>query len=365
MKTIVLYVYFLLSVFFVFFSCKEDKMNVIKLNIGTNNYSELILKIQVFGNNAMSPPNFIYFNGIRKGDFWTFCYPDSLYDKSLIFIIKGTTHTDTLSRYIGFEYICNKDTFNTNLLTFANEDNVVINATYLRTDTFPNTPEFDNNYNMVLKTVLKDFYLLTSFHDEELLSSIEVTKTGFYQYDLDSSKYNVVLDEYQDLVKKYPDSHYLIQVLNSNVLYFKSKNDIQKVFDYFSQDTKNSFFGKRMNQYLTDNHFNNSTLKAWDTGKSETIVIDATKYNLIIFSSSWCGPCIKEIPRLKEIYDDLSYKLDMTYVSIDYPVTVDEWRKLMRKENIPWRSVLAEEDIDYIIETLPPIIARLRAISTC
>ena len=40
----------------------------------------------------------------------------------------------------------------------------------------------------------------------------------------------------------------------------------------------------------------------------------------------------------------------MTYVSIDESKTVDAWRQLMKKENIPWRSVLATDDIGNIRE---------------
>jgi thiol-disulfide isomerase/thioredoxin len=234
--------------------------------------------------------------------------------------------------------------------SFINKDTTVINATYLQTDTFPNDFETDINGNTIFKTAFIDFYLLTSCQDKELLSSLEVTKSGFWGYNVDSSQYDTELDEYTDLVKKYPDSHSLIQSLNFTLNLFRSKNDVQKIFDCFSQDNKNSFYGKRLNQYLTDNYFKNSILKTWDTGKNEAIVIDSTKYNLILFSSTGCRPCIEEIPVLKQIYKDLSDMLDMTYVSIDNSKMVDGWRDFMRKENIPWRSVLAEDNIDNIIE---------------
>ena len=351
MKTKVLYAYFLLCIFCVLFSCKEGKKtNVIQLNLETDNYSELVLKMQIFNKTTFNLPNLVNFNGIKKGNCWTFCYPDTLYDKSVSFLIQETTHIDTLSRYIGFKYICSKDTLGWSVLSFANKNTTTINATYLRTDTFPNSFDTDINGNPIFKTVLIDYYLLTSCQDKELLSALEFTENGFFRLNVDYSQYDAELEEYMDLVKKYPDSHCLIQTLDCSLQFFKSKNDVQKVFDCFSQDNKNSFFGKRVNRYLTDNYFKNSILKTWDTGKSEAIVIDSTKYNLIIFSFTGCRPCIEEIPILKQIYEDLSDKLDMTYVSIDNSKTADEWRKLMRKENIPWRSLLAEDDVDNIIE---------------
>ena len=352
MKTKVFYVYFLLFISFVLFSCSTgNKTNVIQLNLEANNYKELILKIQIFNNSTFNIPVPVYFSGTKKDDCWTFCYSDTLYDKNVSFTIQENTYIDTLSRYIGFKYICNKDTVGLAYLSFANKDTTIINATYLRTDTLPNSPDTDKNGNTIFKTVLIDYYLLASCQDEELLSSLEVSKTGFYWEwgDVDSSRYKTELEEYNELVKKYPDSHSLIYMLDSKLNIFKSKNDVQKVFDYFSQKNRNSFYGKRVNQYLTDNYFKNSILKSWDTGESEAIIMDSAKFNLIIFASTGCKPCINEIPILKKIYDDLSDKIDMTYVSIDNSKTVEGWRQLMRKENIPWRCVLAEDEVDYII----------------
>jgi len=353
MKTKILFIYFLSCISFVLHS-QENKTNVIQLNLEANNYRELILGIGIFNNSTFNDATPVSFNGIRKSnsDCWTFCYPDTLYDKSVYFTIHETTQIDTLSRYIGFKYICNKDTLGIIGLHFANKDTTVINAIYLQTDTFLNNYEGYANGNAIYKTRLIDYYLLTSCQDKEILSSLEVTKNDFYKGgDVDSSRYDTELEKYRDLVKKYPDSHSLIQILDWSLYMFKSKNDVQKIFDGFSQENKNSFYGKRLSHYLTDNYFKNSILKAWDTGKSEAIVIDSAKYSLIIFSSAFCRPCIEEIPVLKKIYEDLSDKLEMTYVSIDDSRIVDRWQQLMRKENIPWRSVLAEDnDIDNIIE---------------
>jgi len=352
MKTKILFIYFLSCISFVLHS-QENRTNVIQLNLGANNYRELILGIQIFNNSIFNGPTPVYFNGIRKGNCnsWIFCYPDTLYDKSVDFIIHETTQIDTLSRYIGFKSICKKDTLGDARLYFTNNDTTVIDATYLRTDTFPNSYEGYANGNAIYKTCLIDYYLLTSSQDKENLSSLEVTKNGFYLGDVDSSRYDTELEKYRDLVKKYPDSHHLIQLLDWSLDMFKSKNDVQKIFDGFSQENKNSFYGKRLSHYLTDNYFKNSILKAWDTGKSEAIVIDSAKYNLIIFSGFGCKPCLEEIPLLKKIYEDLSDKLDMTYVALDnFPKNIDGWRQIMRKENIPWRSVITEDDTDNIIE---------------
>ena len=329
---------------FVLFSCsKENNTNVILLNLEPNNYRELVLEIQSHLN-----PNPLYIKGVRNDNYWAFCYPDTLYDKIVSFTIQENTHIDTLLRCIGLKYVCNEDTLGMGNLSFANTDTTVVNATYLRTDTFPNIPVFEKEGKWIYGTELGDFYLLTSYQDKELLSAMELTNNGFFWHNVDASQYDTEFDKFMDLVKKYPDSHSLIVMLDSRINIFKSKNDVKKIFDSFSQNNKDSYYGKIIKKYLMDN-FQNSILKTWDTGKSEAIIIDSTKYNLVIFSYAGCRPCIEEIPLLKQIYEDLSNQLDMTYVSLDNSKTVGDWQQLMRKEDIPWRCVLAEDDVVNII----------------
>ena len=327
------------------------KTNVIQINLGTTQYKKLTLRVQCY--NKPNPDYDMRFPGFQNGKIWSFCYPDSLYDKSFSFTIEDAAYNnnDTLKRNIGFKYIRDNDTLWATSVSFANYDTTLVNTIYLQTDTFPNIFAKDKNGSTILRTYLIDFYLLKSYHDKELMSSIEATQAKFYWLGgADSSQYDTEMDKYIDLVEKYPYSHSLIEMLNNLRLgsILHSKTDVKKVFDCFSQNQKDSYFGKRIRQYLDkdNNYFKNSTLKAWNTGKPEVIVSDTTKYNLVIFSASWCVPCIKEIPLLKKIYNDLSNKLDMTYVSTDDSKTIEAWRQLMRKENITWRSVVTANDID-------------------
>ena len=329
------------------YSQQENKMNVIRVNLGTTHYNKLILRIL-----CDDSPNPFYstsFNGFQSGNSWTFTYPDNLYDKNIQFVIQEDTAIDT-PRYVGFKYICNNDTVGSAGLSFARKDTTIINAVYLQTDTFPNIPKQDKNGKTYFTKRLTDSYLLTSYQDKELLSILEASSSIFYCFKVDSSKYDSERNKFINLVKKYPDSHFLTRMLDYALYMFKTKGEVQKIYDCFSPDNKNSYFGKKIKLYLSDNYFKNSILKSGKTGKSEAIVTDSTKYNLIIFSASWCAPCIAEIPTLKKVYKDLSNKLDMTYVSIDETETEDEWERLMKKEDIPWRNVLAEEYINYIRE---------------
>lgn len=66
------------------------------------------------------------------------------------------------------------------------------------------------------------------------------------------------------------------------------------------------------------------------------------KYLLLDFWASWCGPCRKSIPHLKELY--AKYKdmgLEILSVSIDRGEKA--WLDALKSENMPWTQILAPE----------------------
>ena len=65
-------------------------------------------------------------------------------------------------------------------------------------------------------------------------------------------------------------------------------------------------------------------------------------------------PCIEEIPILKEIYNDLKDQLDITYISMDNTKTAGYWRNLMSEKAIPWRSLMAKNNMEEVQEKYNP-----------
>lgn len=54
------------------------------------------------------------------------------------------------------------------------------------------------------------------------------------------------------------------------------------------------------------------------------------------------------IPLLKQIYTDLKDNMEVVYVSIDEAKSVNAWKEVLKKEQIPWRSVMAFEDVNSV-----------------
>lgn len=74
------------------------------------------------------------------------------------------------------------------------------------------------------------------------------------------------------------------------------------------------------------------------------------KYLLIDFWASWCGPCRKAIPHLKEAY--AKYKaqgFEILSVSIDRKET--DWKKALNEEKMPWSQTCAPNSGKDIMST--------------
>ena len=87
-------------------------------------------------------------------------------------------------------------------------------------------------------------------------------------------------------------------------------------------------------------------------------VIDENEVVLINFWASWCAPCIKKIPDLKQLYADHGEKgFEIVFVSIDYDY--DDWKEASGEYELPWIDLRDTVDQsggvsgDYAIEAIP------------
>lgn len=155
------------------------------------------------------------------------------------------------------------------------------------------------------------------------------------------------LQYYIKLAERYPDSRYLISYLSQNLTRFKTRQDVKKIYEKFSGRQKNTKWSVRIERYLSDKFYNISLMNL-DTKKVEKIVQDSSKYNLVVFIASWCGPCKEEIPLLKELYKNLKGRFNFTYISMDEEKRVKAFQDVLIKYEIPWRSLYAYNDLHRV-----------------
>jgi len=62
------------------------------------------------------------------------------------------------------------------------------------------------------------------------------------------------------------------------------------------------------------------------------------KVVLVDFWATWCGPCIGEIPHIKKMHEKYN-KQGFEVIGISLDDNVDELKKFIAKENLPWSSI--------------------------
>ena len=288
----------------------------------------------------------------KESDFtWAFVIPDSIWSSLPWFSIQPLLYNDETKTASSISFIWDgeKDlSKSTNTLFGLDENDFTINARFVDKLEFNQVfaVKKADEYVSVNGKVKQDVFAISRSENERIFLSLEYP--DFFLKNLDEVNYEKEKEKFHSLVKLYPGSKYLIVLLQRRFTHFKTKEEIEPILNDFSENTRNSFWGDYIDKRIYTKYFENLYLPLWNDARYEPIVTDNSKYNLVVFSASWCRPCHEKIPILKKLYQDLHAALNIIFVSIDEAKTLENWKKLMIKEEIPWRSLVAYNNVNDI-----------------
>lgn len=360
---------FLLTILLsILFSCILYTNNILAQENEPNNY-KLYVQLKnapfdsLFLHDYTAGRNIIIAGKKIKKFTWEITIPVNVVNDSENMELLASPYGDKNNSMQSVRFLSEKKGKSLILVNIGLEDkNNYIYASFRDTTTFNNERVFkNNNVDSIVfgKLICADFNLeVKDYNSDIAIRSIDPLFSWFMDVNGDKISYDDHLKKYIELSKKFPDSRFLISNLSANLQNYKTKEDVFRVYKNFSNKHKITIWAKHIDLFLSTNKFLNSYLSVGKDTIKQLIIQDSSKYNLIIFSASWCKPCIEEIPIFKNIYMDLGKNLILTSISLDDLAGILAFKNLLIHKNIPWRSLYAYEDIKkikekYFIETIP------------
>lgn len=186
------------------------------------------------------------------------------------------------------------------------------------------------------------------------VDSIIVGKQTRVLYNLDhdfsTSPFNS-LKLFKELIKKHPYSFYLLHELKKETSRF-SNNELQELLNLFDDDITHSYDAKIIKQTiiireegdrnLVQGHNKFMTLD----GLEGSIIDEKAKINIVILWASWCGPCIAEMPVLKNLNSRYSQNNEIKMVSLSIDRNKSDWVKAVNLYNMPWSQLWISEGVE-------------------
>lgn len=274
----------------------------------------------------------------------SFTFPDSIFQKySSCDVLKQ----DTLYTTCIFRVIHNADTtlFISSRLFWEDADTMALRVRFESQDT--------------VRTLVNKYvdikYTIENPSQEVLLGLVSINN-DHVKYREESREQR--LARYRELIAKYPHSRSLLQSVYEYYRLF-SIEELNGLISLFSNELLQTYSGKKLTALIDSNYakFENQLLQNCRTDEKEPVIINPGKYTFVIFSASWCAPCHKLIPLLKELYSKKKDVIDFVYISLDEEKTRNSWKQLLDKEQIPWRA-LSVNDVtkvrqDYKVPVIP------------
>lgn len=223
-----------------------------------------------------------------------------------------------------------------------------ITVTGGKNNTFSN--ELDKKYKeLTSRPAIAEY--LKGYHEVSLLFDKDVDLYYKSMKEL-TTKYAKEIDELsngrleytQELIRENPDVEYAAYALNMDASRY-THEELDKMFSAFTPQVQQSDLAseiarkvKAQRAVQPGNPAPDFTLKTLE-GTDFTLSSLKGKVVIIDFWASWCGPCRKSIPALKEIYAEYKDK-GLEIVGVANDTKEENWRKAVEEDKSEWIHVI-------------------------
>lgn len=162
-----------------------------------------------------------------------------------------------------------------------------------------------------------------------------------------------IREAYLDFFKQYPQSYVTAYFLAINIIEMNQgelpADSLKKYYDKLPALVKNSWYGEKITEELAKRKIAVDGTEAYNFTKTDlhgqplSLSSFRGKYVLLDFWGSWCVPCRKGNPHLKELYARYKEKgFDIIGIAADND-TRDAWHKAIEKDGLPWHQILIDD----------------------
>jgi thiol-disulfide isomerase/thioredoxin len=134
----------------------------------------------------------------------------------------------------------------------------------------------------------------------------------------------------------------------------EQKEIIQKNYTKLSESVKNSEFGiiikEKIDKWKTltiNSTAPNFEYQTYKNGKFK-LSENNEKYIVLDFWGSWCGPCIMEMPKMKEFYN--KNKNEVEIIGISARDKKENWIKAIKENELDWKHILNNKEKDDLVK---------------
>ena len=169
------------------------------------------------------------------------------------------------------------------------------------------------------------------------------------------------MDYNKKIIRQYSYSYDLLFQLDK-IKHGMTVQELTVLSDLFDKNMNAPARFKEYIDYISSKKTTNNSsypyIELNDNKGVKTNLLDNSKFKLLIFWASWCGPCRAEIPSLKKIFTKYgTHGLSMVSVSIDN--SKENWNLALMQEKMPWKQLIVSEsekpkiDAIFDIKSIP------------